>query len=131
PPCSRSSARGPSSGRPGTGREARRSSRMPRLAARAVPGSAPAGPSLLDRCAAAVARLAGAPVDPELVLHPAGRAVGRRVLAERRALARDAELERLADPAVDGAELLRRELATRPERIDARVPECLVRIDVP
>ena len=63
----------------------------------------PATADLLDRRAAAVARLAAAAVHLELVLHPARPAVGKRVVAERRALPCDPELERVADRAVERA----------------------------
>src|SRR3954468_5970356 len=61
-------------------RPARRAARrlttaLSRLAGRAEPRPAPAGARLRDRRAAAVARLALPPVDLELVLHAAARAV--------------------------------------------------------
>ncbi len=52
-----------------------------RLAARAVPRAAAADARLRDRLTASRARLSLAPVDPELVLHAAGRAVGLRIVA--------------------------------------------------
>ena len=50
--------------------------RLLQLAGRAVPGAAAGDAILLDRRAAAVARLAGAAVDLELVLHRARRPSG-------------------------------------------------------
>ena len=57
------------------------------LAARAVPAPAAGEADPLDRRAAALAGLPGAPVDLELALHRARAAVGKGVVAERRALA--------------------------------------------
>src|ERR1700724_3606416 len=105
--------------------------RLTRLAARAVPGPAAAGASLLDRRAAAVARLVGAAVHLELVLHRPALAVWEAVVAQRRALAREARRERRADRGVQPPELGGRELARGPQRMDARAPERLVDVDVP
>ena len=71
---------------------------------------APGGTRLLDRPAAPLARFALAAVDLELVLHPAGAAVRRAVVAECRALARDAGLERCSNAAVKRSELVLVEL---------------------
>ena len=70
-------------------------------------------------------------VDVELLLHPAGRAVRRDVLAQRRALERDALPERRPDRAVQPRELLRVELACRAAWMHAGAPERLVGVDVP
>ena len=72
------------------------------LAARAVPRAAPRDADLVDRRAAALARLACPAVDLELVLHPALVAARLPVVAQRRSLPGDARLERLDDSAVQG-----------------------------
>src|SRR6266540_1441707 len=101
------------------------------LAGGAVPRSAPTHANLFDRRSAAPAGLALSAVDLELLLHRAGRAVGCAVVAQRRALAGDPRLERAADSAVERAELGRLQRSGRPQRLDARPPERLVRVDVP
>src|SRR5437868_1984148 len=101
------------------------------LAHGAEPRSPAADPRLLERCAAAKARLALAPVHLELRLHPPGRAIRPPVVAQRRPLSANAGLERLPDAAMQGAHLRLVELARRPARIDLRPPERLVRVDVP
>src|SRR5687767_13956880 len=102
-----------------------------RLAARAVPGSAPGRARLGDRRAAALARLSLAAVHPELVLHPAPFSVGASVVAKRRALPTDAEPERLADARSQGGDFFLVELPRRLEGMDPRVPERLVGVYVP
>jgi len=62
-------------------------------------GSAPPDAGFRDRSPAALARLAVAAVDPELVLHAPTLAVGLRVIAKRRSLALDSEPERYRMPA--------------------------------
>src|SRR4029453_6860054 len=75
------------------------------LAGGAEPGSTACCADLLDRSATPRARLAFTAVDLEVVLHAAGSAVGRAVVAQRRTLALDAGLERRAEAPVQGAEL--------------------------
>ena len=72
-------------------------SRVESLAGRAVPRAATRDADLVDRRSAARARLAFAAVDAEAVLHAAAPAVRGRVVAEARALPRDASLERGLD----------------------------------
>ena len=84
--------------------------------------------NLLDRPAAAPARLAGPPVDAELVLH---RALRVRTVAEIGALALDAAPERPPHAPAQSRDLLRLELGCRPQRMEPRVPEGLVGVDVP
>src|SRR4249920_653290 len=100
------------------------------LAGRAVPGATAGDADLLDRCSAPVARLASPAVHLELVLHAASGAVGLTVVAQRRALACDADLERLRDRAAQGAKLDRVEPAGGSQGVDARAPESLVDVDV-
>src|SRR5688572_18500878 len=102
-----------------------------RLAARAVPGSASGRARLGDRRAAALARLSLAAVHPELVLHPAPFPVRAPVVAKGRALPTDAEPKRLADARPQGGHFCLVELPRGLEGMDPRVPERLVRIDVP
>src|SRR6185312_12830949 len=90
--------------------------------------AAAAGAGLLDRCAAAVAGLAGAAVDAELVLHPPA---GVRPVAEIGPLAPDAEAERPPDALAEAPDLVGGEVAGRPQRMDPRMPERLVGVDVP
>ena len=73
-------------------------------------GAAPRHARLLDRRAATPARLAGASVDPELLLHRTG---GVRAVAEIRALALDAAPECSANSAAQSGDLLR--LQHRPQ----------------
>src|SRR4051812_32121361 len=101
------------------------------LAARTEPCPAAADLRLGDRAAAALARLSFAAVDAELRLHPAFAAVGEPVVAERRALASDAELERGADRLVQAANLGGPQRQRRPQRVDLGAPEGLVDVDVP
>src|SRR2546425_2410042 len=101
------------------------------LTVRAVPRPASGGANLFDRRAAAPARLARATVDPKFLLHVPAAAVGGRVVAETRALARDPCSERLADAAGQSCQLVRVERAGRAKRVDTRAPERLVDIDVP
>src|SRR5207248_5346917 len=77
---------------------------------------------------AAIAGLAVATVRLELPLHPAA---GVRAVAEVGALPADAEPKRLANALAQRRDLVRREVARRAQRIDARVPQRLVRVDVP
>src|SRR6478672_2294719 len=86
-----------------------------RLAVRAEPRPAARDSDLLDRRAAAVARLVESPVGVELALHPALAAVRAAVVAERRALAGDAVAQRIADGARQAAQLVRLELAGPPQ----------------
>src|SRR4029079_9065707 len=97
------------------------------LAARAEPGAAPARAGLLDRGTAAVAGLARAAVHAELVLHPSA---GVRAITEVCALAADAEAQRPPDALAQATDLVGGELACGPQRMDPRVPERLVRVDV-
>src|SRR5262245_33066762 len=92
----------------------------------------PAAPHsrLRDRCPAAWARLAVTPVDAKLVLHAAAVAVWAAVVPQRRALTGDAETQRLLDTPAQPAQLVRVETTRRPKRIEARVPERLVDVDV-
>src|SRR5207248_6716622 len=105
--------------------------REERLTAWAVRRAAAAGADLLDRRAAAEARLAFAPVDLELVLHRARRAVRGGVVADGGALPREPGLERPPDRAMEPPDLVVAELPSRPQRVDAGSPERLVGIDVP
>src|SRR6185295_16379315 len=100
--------------------------RLTRLAGRAIPGAAPRKARLLDRRAAAVARLAQPAVHLELFLHRPGAPVRLAVVAQGRALALDAGLERALDSFAQSAHFVPVEVARRPERIDARAPERLV-----
>src|SRR5262245_54799188 len=93
------------------------------LAGRAEPRAAAADDDALDRRPAAVARLAEPPVDVELPLHPALRAVRGRVLAEGRPLELDPLPQGGTDGAVQPRELVAVELARRPPRVDAGAPE--------
>ena len=102
-----------------------------RLAARAEPGSATADARLRDRRAAPPTRLSVAPVHAELVLHRAGSAVWRGVVAQRRTLALDPGAERCADRAREPGDLLGRQPVRGPQRVEPRAPERLVRVDVP
>src|SRR3954470_13532078 len=104
---------------------------LERLAAGAEPRPAPADARLRDRRPAAVARLPAAAVHLELVLHRPAIAVRQAVVAERRPLARDADLERLPDRRVQPAKLVPVDRLSRPERVDPRTPERLVDVDVP
>src|SRR5581483_4761346 len=81
-------------------RAARRVGPPERLAAGAVPGTAPGNADLVDRRAAPLARLPAAAVHLELVLRFAASAVRPAVVAQRRALAADPRAERLADALV-------------------------------
>src|SRR5262245_39825463 len=113
------------------GRAQREARRLANLTGRAVPGPTARNPRLLDRRSAAVAGFAVATVDLELLLHRAAAAVGLAVVAQRRALARDARRERLLDAVANRFDLIVAELARRPERMDLRPPERLVDVDVP
>src|SRR5690242_18370389 len=92
---------------------------------------APGDPRLRDRRPAARTRFAVTAVDPELVLHRAALPVRAPVVAERRALSLDAEPQCLADAAGETSHLLLVQAARRPERVEPRVPERLVDVDVP
>jgi hypothetical protein len=81
--------------------------------------------------AAAEARLALASVDPELGLHLSGGAVGVSVIAQSRALAGNASPERALDSAHQRFELRGIHVAGRAQRVEARPPQRLVRVDVP
>ena len=65
------------------------------------------------------------------MLHPARLAVRRRVVADGRALPREASLERAPHGAVETLDVLRVEITRRSQRMDARPPERLVDVDVP
>src|SRR3990172_6516909 len=104
---------------------------MRRLTMRAVPGTPAADSCFRDRAATAGARLARAPVDPELLLHRASRAVRRRVVAEGRPLAVDAGTERRPDRAVEPGDLVGSQSRSRAQRAEPGAPERLVRVDVP
>src|SRR3954447_18617935 len=110
-------------------REARRLSFEP-LAVGAVPRAAACGADLVDRGPAAVARLAGATVDLELVLHPPARAARCAVVAEGRALPRDAGFQRGADTAVERGGLVLGQAACLAQRMDLRAPQRLIGVDV-
>src|SRR5262245_31173244 len=99
-----------------------------RLASAAVPRATAAGAGLLDRRPAAGARLAAPAVDRELLLHGATRV---RAVAEVGPLAHDPVPKRTANAPAQSAHLVRRELSRRPQRMDARMPQGLVRVDVP
>ena len=89
------------------------------LAGRAEP-RAPAGDARLrDRRAAPVARLPGAAVDLELVLHRARSPVGRHVVAKGRPLPSEPRLERLANATMDPSHLVERQLAGRLDELAA------------
>src|SRR5262245_20542709 len=101
------------------------------LATGAVPRAPPGDARLLDLVAAPRARLTLAAVDPELALHRALGSVGGAVVAKRCALAGDPEPERPADSLDERAELLGRQLVSRPKRVEAGPPQRLVGVDVP
>jgi hypothetical protein len=65
------------------------------------------------------------------VLHPAGAAVRRAVVAQRRPLARDPRPQRVADTAMQRTQLVVVQPARRTQRMDARAPEGFVGVDVP
>src|SRR4051794_26352470 len=90
------------------------------LADGAEPRAATARTGLLDQGAAAVARATQTAVDLEFPLHPPTR-VG--AVAEIGALAANAEPQRLADALTQPGDLLPGQLAGRPQRVDAGVPE--------
>src|SRR6266536_1863763 len=100
------------------------------LAGRAVRRAASGDACLLDRRAAALARLAAAAVDLEVLLHRTGAAVGLAVVTQCRTLALDSGIEGALDSFAQGTHLLGVELARGPQRMDARAPERLVDIDV-
>src|SRR6187397_708187 len=100
--------------------------RLALLAVGAEPGSAPGHDDPLDRPSAAVAGLAEAAVHVELVLHRAAVAVRRDVVAQGRALPLDPLAQHGAQRAVEARDLVGRELAGGPERMDLRPPERLV-----
>src|SRR3954453_18885935 len=108
-------------------------SRPPRrtLAVRAEVRAAPGGADLLDSRAAARARLAFAQMDLELVLEGALRPARVAVIVDRRALGIDAGVKHVDDRLVQAFDLLGPERAHRPQRVDLRAPERLVRVDVP
>ena len=101
------------------------------LAPRTLPGAAPGDTDLVDRRPAALARLAPAAVDAELVLHAALAPSGLAVVAQRRALTRDPRVERLAHAPVKRLSSRRLERAGDPQRVEPRAPERLVGVDVP
>src|SRR5581483_7166587 len=101
------------------------------LAGRAVPRAAAGDTRLVDRRAAALAGLAGAAVHLELVLHRSALAVRQRVVAQRRAPARDSTLERCANRPMERLHLVELERSRRCQRMDARPPQRLVGVDVP
>src|SRR5579862_7779164 len=113
-------------------RPARRAARRlrRRLAARAVPRAPARNADLLDQRSAPWTRLAGAAVDLELRLHPAGASVRKPVVGQGRPLSRDPDLERASHAAVKGAHLLAREVAGAAQGMDAGPPERLIRVDV-
>src|SRR5829696_5386675 len=76
------------------------------LAARAVPRATAGRARLLDLGAAPVAGLAFAAVDAQRRLHPPFLAVRRAVVTQRRPLAGDPRLERLADGLVESLQLV-------------------------
>ena len=80
---------------------------------------------------AAEARFAVAPVDAKLGLHLSGGAVGVSVIAQSRTLAGDASPERALDSAHQRFELRGIHVAGRAQRVEARPPQRLVRVDVP
>ena len=84
------------------------------LARRAERRRAPADDDADERRPAALARLSPAPVGPELVLHRAVGAVGERVVAQRRALARDRLAQDAADRPMQARELVVRRGRLRP-----------------
>ena len=101
------------------------------LAARAVPRAPSRDARLLDRVAAARARLILAAVDPELGLHRAFASVGAPVVAEGGALALDSAPECSANATNELGELFPGQLVSRPEGMETRPPESLVGVDVP
>src|SRR5205085_3488269 len=101
------------------------------LASRAEPRAATACTRLRDRRAAAIARLALASVDLELVLHRSRPAVGTRIVTQRRTLPSNPRAERLLDRACEPFDVVVVERSCRRVRMDARAPEGLVYIDVP
>src|SRR5215218_2164316 len=101
------------------------------LAARAVPGAAAADTGLLDQRSTAKAGLAGSPVDAELMLHRAGRAVGASVIPKGRPLPNDPIPEGAANPAEESRNVFARKVFAWAERVDSGPPERLVGIDVP
>src|SRR5579859_7744631 len=103
----------------------------PELARGAVPGPATGDPDPLDRRPAPVAGLPRPAVDLELALHLPRPAVGEHIVAQRRSLPFDSELERLADASVERLQLPSLDASRLTQRVDAGPPEGLVGIDVP
>ena len=100
------------------------------LAARADVGAAARGAHLLDRRAAADARLALPQVHEEAVLEAAPGAVDVPVVVDRRALRVDPGVQRLHHGVAQRLDLRPPERADRRQRVDAGAPERLVRVDV-
>jgi hypothetical protein len=89
----------------------------------------------LDRLPTDKAGLAGAPEDPVLILEAAGRAAGAKIVLERAAaqaaaIQRDRQRQHLADPGIEAGDLGGIQTSTWPRRMDARLEERLVGIDV-
>src|SRR4051812_4303609 len=101
------------------------------LALRAVPRSPAADAGLLDRSSASRARLPGAAVDLEVLLHAATTPLGVAIVAQRGALACNPHLERGPDRLAQPRDLVSVEGACGAQRVDPRTPEGLVRVDVP
>src|SRR3954451_5064552 len=85
---------------------------------------------LLDGRPAARARLARSAVHSEALLHLPALAVDATIVADAGAVRVDATLERGDHGGVQPPGLGRRQVAPRPQRMDARVPERLVGVDV-
>src|SRR4029077_20672242 len=101
------------------------------LAVRAEPGASTASAGRLDHVAAPKARFAVASVHAELGLHLSGAAVGVSVVAQSRTLAGNASPERALDSAHERFELRGIHVAGRAQRVEARPPQRLIRVDVP
>src|SRR5437867_2398939 len=101
------------------------------LASRAVERAAAADDGAHDGAPAVRARLAGAVVHLEFALHPTLAAARVDVVTARRAAETDAftedEPQRFAQP----RDLIGAERSRRPQRVDARAPQRLDRVDVP
>jgi hypothetical protein len=102
-----------------------------RLASRTETRTPTCDANLLDRCAAAVAGLANAAVDVELVLHAARLTTRVAVVAERRTLSFDPTAEGSSDPTPELGHLGGPKVAGKSKRMDPREPERFVRVDVP
>src|SRR6185437_6487232 len=111
-------------------RRGRGLSRVESLAGGAVPRAATGGPDLVDRRSATRTRFSFAAVDAKAILHTATSSVRGRVVAETRALACDPRLERSLHGTDQSCDLVVVQRARESPRMDLRVPQRLVDVDV-